>query len=1041
MKGDGTTDTESLTVPNSARSTVQPRSKLGTGNDPAHDFSAKVECTNGQMIVAERPMYFDYKPGEMNWNGGHDAVGFPFGASSTTVNDVVPGTGMRKFVDSLPGLGAATTNNLGQYIPVAVPNTTTFLGDDYYEIELGQYTQQMHSDLPPTTLRGYRQTNTADPSVSRFSYLGPTIIARKGTPVRIKFTNKLPTGSGGDLFLPVDTSVMGAGMGPAGGSYTQNRGTIHLHGGLVPWISDGTPHQWTTPAGESTPYPKGVSVQNVPDMPAPGDGSMTFYYSNEQSARLMFYHDHAFGITRLNVYAGEAAPSLLQDTVEQNLVNDGVIPADQIPLVVQDKTFVPDDAQLAAEDPTWNKAKWGGKGSLWYPHVYMPNQNPADPGGMNAFGRWHYGPWFWPPTNNITNPPVANPYAGPGAPWENATMPGTPTPSMAMEAFMDTPVVNGTAYPYLEVQPKSYRLRVLNAADDRFFNLQFYEADPTVVNPGDGRRNTEVKMVPAAQTSGYPQSWPIDGREGGVPDPATSGPSMIQIGNEGGFLPAPTVMPNQPIDWNRDQTAFNFGNLTRHTLLLGPAERADVVVDFSQYSGKTLILYNDCPAPVPALDPRYDYYTGAPDMTDTGGSPTPQAGYGPNTRTVMQIKVAAGPTGAPFNLAALQAAFTTTPTTDGAFKASQDPILIPNADYNSAYNGNFPADTYTRIYDTAKTFNNLSGNPVTVQLQPKAIQDEMGEAFDTDYGRQSGFLGLELPNTGALNQNFLLYPFLSPPVDIVTDNLTAGEPQPADGTQIWKVTHNGVDVHVIHFHLYNVQVINRVSWDNRVIPPDPNELGWKESVRMNPLEDTIVALRPYAPTSPFAVPDSIRLLDPTKPAGTTLPGGPLGFTDTNGEPVTILNEMADFGWEYVWHCHLLAHEEMDMMHEQSLATTRVAPAAPPALTPTINAGPTVKLDWTDSSTTETHFIVQRGAAAIGPWTTLTNMWSLDRGGTGAARTYTDTTVQAGTTYYYQVIATNAVGFLPTVPFAAPAVDFPTVSASSTPVASGAVIIP
>ncbi len=62
-----------------------------------------------------------------------------------------------------------------------------------------------------------------------------------------------------------------------------------------------------------TPFTKGVSLQNVPDMPDPGDGSTTYYYTNEQSARLMFYHDHAFGITRLNVYAGEAAGYVITD--------------------------------------------------------------------------------------------------------------------------------------------------------------------------------------------------------------------------------------------------------------------------------------------------------------------------------------------------------------------------------------------------------------------------------------------------------------------------------------------------------------------------------------------------------------------------------------------------------------------------------------------------------------------------------------------------------------------------------------------------------
>ncbi len=67
------------------------------------------------------------------------------------------------------------------------------------------------------------------------------------------------------------------------------------------------------------------------------------------------------------------------------------------PLIIQDKTFVPSPAQMAQQDPTWQYDRWGGEGSLWVPHVYMPAQNPGDPSGMSAFGRWMYGPWFWPP--------------------------------------------------------------------------------------------------------------------------------------------------------------------------------------------------------------------------------------------------------------------------------------------------------------------------------------------------------------------------------------------------------------------------------------------------------------------------------------------------------------------------------------------------------------------------------------------------------------------------------------------------------------------
>ncbi len=119
---------------------------------------------------------------------------------------------------------------------------------------------------------------------------------------------------------------------------------MHLHGGITPWISDGTPHQWTTPTGETHRLPEGVSVSNVPDMPDPGPGALTFFYTNQQSARLMFYHDHAWGITRLNVYAGEAAGYLLTDAMEQSLIGTGGALEGLglgTPLVVQDKTFVP----------------------------------------------------------------------------------------------------------------------------------------------------------------------------------------------------------------------------------------------------------------------------------------------------------------------------------------------------------------------------------------------------------------------------------------------------------------------------------------------------------------------------------------------------------------------------------------------------------------------------------------------------------------------------------------------------------------------------
>ena len=206
----------------------------------------------------------------------------------------------------------------------------------------------------------------------------------------------------------------------------------------------------------------------------PGKGSQTYYYTNAQSARLMFYHDHAYGITRLNVYAGDAAGYLLTDKVEQDLINGtnvtGVNPGWQkilpdvgIPLIIQDKTFVDADtiARPGSELEMGNRTVISTRRrSASCPEnrrplaaiVYMPAQNPYDLSGANAFGRWQYGPWFWPPTP-ITYPPVANEYYDPNCdaaiPWcEPPFMPPMPNPSMGMEAFKDTMLVNGTLYPY-----------------------------------------------------------------------------------------------------------------------------------------------------------------------------------------------------------------------------------------------------------------------------------------------------------------------------------------------------------------------------------------------------------------------------------------------------------------------------------------------------------------------------------------------------------------------------------------------------------------
>ena len=1081
--------------------------------------------------------------------------------------------GLQKFVDTLavlgsPLLGAATLNTLGQYIPVGIADDS-YAGADYYEIGLVQYRQQFHSQLPPTLLRGYVQLSTVkvpgqhialtnanlDPSlpdtpvllpdgspaygVDVPHYLGPTIIASKDKPVRILFRNLLPTGEAGNLFLPVDTSLMGSGMGPdavmpnpatqtapapglpngtfvpmdmainnnsvldevrnpeCGATpkpstcYAENRATLHLHGGVTPWISDGTPHQWITPAGETTNYPEGVSVSNVPDMVDPGPGAETFFYTNQQGARLMFYHDHAWGITRLNVYAGEAAGYLITDPTEQKLFGSiaGVAgPFADLsygtPLIVQDKTFVSktvasgnttDLTKPITTDPTWNASKWGGEGSLWTPHVYMPAQNPGDPSGMSAFGRWMYGPWFWPPAKDVKYPAIANPYFDPtcdpnpsvllpdGQFCEPALIPSTPNVSVGMEAFNDTPLVNGTAYPTTTVDPKAYRYRVLNAANDRFWNLSWYVADP--------RTGTlsEVALKPAevaaAQTD--PVVFP-------TPDTTWSpkGPSWIQIGSEGGFLPAPVIVPAHETTWIMDATRFDVGNVDLHSLLLGPAERADAIVDFSQFRGKTLILYNDAPAAFPARVPGYDYYTGGPDMSPAG-APTTLPGYGPNTRTIMQVKVSNAAPAIAFDrpnttvdrMGTLVAAFAhhLDPVTNkpaGVFESGSDPIIVGQAAYNSAYGTNFvgsgwcnsttaptaKCDGFARIQEQGAVagetnpflfkFDTLAGalapadptvpKQLAIPFEPKGMHDEMNSASFDEWGRMTANLGLEAPGATPLLQNIVLFPYVNPVTEILD---SSGMPSSlnvtpislaTDGTQLWKITHNGVDTHPIHFHLYDVQVLNRVTWDNIIIPPEPSELGWKDTVRVSPLEDTIVALRPIVPVLPFAVPDSHRPLNPMMPIGAkgdvnSKLGLEAGFSNTNTTGnviVPIVNKVVDFGWEYVFHCHILSHEEMDMMRPVTVNVPWLAPPAPTGLAFTRGS---VILNWTDTTpvnyldpttwvdtNNEVGFRIEQAPASTSVFTKVANA-------PANATTFTYTPADQSISYDYRVTAWNESG--------------------------------
>jgi spore coat protein A len=303
------------------------------------------------------------------------------------------------------------------------------------------------------------------------------------------------------------------------------------------------------------------------------------------------------------------------------------------------------------------------------------------------------------------------------------------------------------------------------------------------------------------------------------PKPTAPGPGFVQIGTEGGFLPSPAMIngPKQP------------------TLLLAPAERADLLVDFRNVPAEsTLILYSDAPAPFPTGDARNDYYPSNPK------TPSSIPGFGPNTRTLLQIRVKArvGPADSPITLPA-----TLTPT---------NPFLL----------------------------NQTPGVPTPIPAGVPVRRLTLNETFD-QLGRLIQFLGTDQPvNAGTSN---LLFgrEYTSTPTEVI----------PAGSTEVWEIINLTGDTHPIHFHLVNVQILSRQafstmqyaggvpSYQGQPIAPDLNELGWKETVRMNPGQVTRVYMKFDLPLVPFTVPASPR---------------------TGGS-------------EYVWHCHILEHEEHDMM--------------------------------------------------------------------------------------------------------------------------------
>jgi spore coat protein A, manganese oxidase len=257
------------------------------------------------------------------------------------------------------------TGSLAQFVdPLPIPEIAKATGTrpspgdpaiklPYYRVPIRRFEAKIHRDMKPTRLWGYGATSP-----------GPTFEARSGQGVLVEWANELPA----THFLPIDHSIHGAEA-----DKPEVRTVAHLHGGKVPPDSDGYPEKWFVP-GKSALY----------------------HYPNRQDAATLWYHDHALGINRLNIFAGLLGAYILRDDFEDGLnLPRGKY---EVPLILYDRIFDL-DSQL--------------------------------------------------------NYPVSG----------DANKPWTP------EVFGDAILVNGKLFPYLEVEPRKYRFRILNGSNARFFHL------------------------------------------------------------------------------------------------------------------------------------------------------------------------------------------------------------------------------------------------------------------------------------------------------------------------------------------------------------------------------------------------------------------------------------------------------------------------------------------------------------------------------------------------------------------------------------------
>ena len=669
------------------------------------------------------------------------------------------------------------------------------------------------------------------------SYPGPTIVAHHGIKTKVKYVNNLRPfrdekgrhlkGPLLQKFLTVDASFQWANplnWPQFGQGFDTYEPTVYPFGTGLP---QGSASLYEGPQPIVT-HLHGAEAPSFSD----GDPNSwytykkkikgasyvtdSYVYPNTQPATTLWYHDHVLGEVRLNVFAGLSGFYFLRGKPE-SLVSPSLPRGDyEIELAIADRQF---DT---------------------YGQLFFPDGNPLT-AGLNG-----------PPGN-----PDLNPYAIP-------------------EFFGDVICVNGKSWPYLEVEPRRYRFRILNASNARMYGLYLTEG-----------KSTEQVFAPAI--------WQI-GTDGGLLDAPVNINSFVPFS----YNPSNLCLPEDP----------NLGPIfTEPRLFLAPAERADIIIDFSGFEGKTFTLNNDAPAPLPS-----------------GG-------------TVLDPKV------------------------EGA--VMQFRVKKHRAHHDKSFNPAEPGATLRKGSQKIVRLVDSSGH-----LVPGVVPDETRSLvmIEQEDPYSTAPVVVTINNTTYNGRN----PYNNKPVkDSVKYNkgsIYVTEIPQVGSTEIWELVNMTPDAHPIHIHLIQFQLLSRQPFNlgNNVppftcvgsyrnlyeslwdaypkrpggVPPgtvysygspmrylstpklggnpdvapfltgsavgcDPNEYGWKDTIKVFPGVVTRLAVR-WAPQTlrvgKVRAGQNKFKFDPTAKLGVKDDG--FGYPGGSG---------------YVWHCHIIDHEDNMMMRPLQLS--------------------------------------------------------------------------------------------------------------------------